>query len=142
MIRLPLDAPVCATQAPQHTAAPAAAALDVGTAAAISPDARPPSGSGHDESPSHFLTDRLKHDAMRMAPQLRREFDHVLDVGHFLRDAGYAREVITLALASRDARLRAYATFLEMQMFSARHGAGVARLRQPQSQLEPSGDNA
>ncbi len=54
--------------------------------------------------------------AVRMVIPLRREFGRMLDVSHFLHDAHYARGIIDLARSSRDARLRGYAAFLEVQM--------------------------
>lgn len=74
---------------------------------------------GNDGSPSSFLPDRLMDYALRMVMQMRREFGRAVDVTRLLRDGSYASEIITQALTSKDARLRAYATFLHMQMFGA-----------------------
>jgi len=80
---------------------------------------------GRDWSPSSFRPDQLLDYVVRMVTQIRREFGLSMDVPLFLKHGPYAREMITLALGSRDARLRAYATFLEMQMFSARRATRV-----------------
>ena len=47
---------------------------------------------------------------------MRREFGRAMDVMYFLSDISYAREIVTLAKTSRDARLRAYATFLDLRL--------------------------
>ncbi len=69
---------------------------------------------------SDFARGDLMAYAVRMVTPLRREFDRALDVTHFLYNAEYAKDIIALALASKDARLRGYATFLQMEMFRPR----------------------
>ncbi len=79
------------------------------------------SQTGNDWSPSTFQPDHLMDFAVRMVTPMRREFGRSMDVTHFLYDAAYAKEIIALALTSRDARLRGYATFLDLKMFRS-HG--------------------
>lgn len=67
---------------------------------------------------SDFARGDLMAYAIRMVTPLRREFGRALDVTHFLYKAEYAKEIIALALTSKDARLRAYATFLQLEMFA------------------------
>ena len=69
---------------------------------------------------SDFARGDLMAYAIRMVTPLRREFGRALDVTHFLYNAEYAKEIIALALSSKDARLRGYATFLQMEMFRPR----------------------
>ena len=59
---------------------------------------------------------------VRMIVPLRREFGRNLDVGQFLHDFAYAREVIEQALGSQDARLREYAAYVQQRY----HGPRVA----------------
>jgi hypothetical protein len=46
---------------------------------------------------------------IRMVVPMRREFGQSLDVQQFLRDDGYARQMLERALAAQDPRLRDYA---------------------------------
>jgi hypothetical protein len=59
---------------------------------------------------------------VRMVVPLRREFGRSLDVGQFLHDVTYAREVIEQALSSQDPRLRDYANYVHQRL----HGPRVA----------------
>lgn len=59
---------------------------------------------------------------VRMIVPLRREFGRNLDVGQFLHDLSYAREVIDQALGSQDPRLREYASYVQQR----HHGPRVA----------------
>lgn len=130
MIRLPLDNPVFTHHLPpqQQPSAPVGMSDPMHAMArnrrfsdsqlddSRFDDSVPPC-IGSDWSPSSFLPDRLMNYAVRMVMPMRREFDLELDVSHFLYNGPYAREIIALAMTSRDARLRAYATFLNLQMF-------------------------
>lgn len=104
---------------PAAMPAPAQSASESGYSDSVS------SGFGTDGSPSPLLPDRLINYVVRMVTPLQREFGRSLDVGHFQYDALYAKEIIALALTSKDARLRAYATFLDMQVFSIRQAANA-----------------
>lgn len=119
MIQLPIDVPASATGRYLCDVAPAVAPRDKRNDVDISFDDSMQTGSGNDWSPSNFLPDRLMDYAVRMVMPMLREFGRAMDVTHFLYNGPYAREIITLALTSRDARLRAYAIFLNMQMFGA-----------------------
>ena len=57
---------------------------------------------------------------VRMVVPMRREFGYALDVSHFLRDTGYAREMLDHARRSRDQRLRDYAATVEKSMRGVR----------------------
>jgi hypothetical protein len=57
---------------------------------------------------------------VRMIVPLRREFGRSLDVGQFLHDFSYAREVIEQALSSQDPRLREYATYVQQRYHGPR----------------------
>lgn len=81
---------------------------------------RPLSRSEAALTASDFARGDLMAYAIRMVTPLRREFGRALDVTHFLYNAAYAKEIIALALSSKDARLRGYATFLQMEMFRPR----------------------
>ncbi len=85
------------------------------------------SQTGNDWPPSTFQPDHLMDFAVRMVTPMRREFNRAMDVMHFLYDVAYAKEIIALALTSRDARLRGYATFLDIKMFRS-HAQGPSRL--------------
>lgn len=75
-------------------------------------------------SASDFARGELMATAVRMVTPLRREFGRTLDVSHFLDNAAYAMEIIALAISSKDARLRSYATFLQLEMFSVPRSRG------------------
>jgi hypothetical protein len=57
---------------------------------------------------------------VRMVVPLRREFGRQLDVQHFLHDLAYARDIIDLALSSKDTRLVEYARYVETRRFGPR----------------------
>ena len=57
---------------------------------------------------------------VRMIVPLRREFGRSLDVGQFLHDFSYAREVIDQALSSQDPRLREYANYVQQRYHGPR----------------------
>ncbi len=56
---------------------------------------------------------RIMNYLVRMVVPMRREFGCALDVSHFLRDMGYAREMLDHARQSHDPRLRDYAASVE-----------------------------
>src|SRR5687767_4178996 len=60
---------------------------------------------------------------VRMVVPMRREFGRQLDVGQFLHDLVYAREVLDQALRSKDDRLLEYARYVETQMYGPRAAA-------------------
>ena len=70
---------------------------------------------------------------VRMVVPMRREFGWALDVSHFLRDMGYAREVLDHARQSQDQRLRDYAASVEKSM----HGARAEPAAAPRDEPEP-----
>ena len=98
-------------------------------AAAVSPSGSCAHESGFGSRPlsrnkgvvtaSDFARGDLMVYAVQMVTPLRREFGRGLDVTHFLYNAKYANEIIALGLTSKDARLRGYATFMQLQMFGA-----------------------
>jgi hypothetical protein len=57
---------------------------------------------------------------VRMVVPMRREFGRQLDVGQFLHDVIYAREVLDEALRSRDTRLQEYARVVETRLLGPR----------------------
>jgi hypothetical protein len=59
---------------------------------------------------------------VRMVVPMRREFGRNLNVGQFLHDFSYAREVLEQALGSSDPRLLEYARYVEKRL----HGARIA----------------
>jgi hypothetical protein len=66
---------------------------------------------------------QLMNCVVRMVVPLRREFGRELDVGVFLRDVRYAREVLLQALQSRDPRLVDYARTVDRRMHGPRPAA-------------------
>jgi len=62
---------------------------------------------------------------VRMVVPMRREFGRQLDVGRFLHDHAYAREVIDQATTSRDARLLQYAKFVQQHHLGPPEAADV-----------------
>jgi hypothetical protein len=59
---------------------------------------------------------------VRMVVPMRREFGRNLNVGQFLHDFSYAREVLDEALRSQDPRLLEYARYIERRQ----HGPRIA----------------
>jgi hypothetical protein len=59
---------------------------------------------------------------VRMVVPMRREFGRNLNVGQFLHDFTYAREVLEQALGSADPRLLEYARYVEKRL----HGPRIA----------------
>jgi hypothetical protein len=57
---------------------------------------------------------------VRMVVPLRREFGRQLDVGQFLHDVVYAREVLDEALRSKDTRLQEYARVVQTRLLGPR----------------------
>ncbi len=75
---------------------------------------------------------------VRMIVPLRREFGRNLDVGQFLHDFSYAREVIDQALSSQDPRLREYANYVQQR----HHGPRVADSPAPPSAASAAASTA
>lgn len=65
---------------------------------------------------------QLMNYLVRMVVPLRREFGRQLNVGQFLHDLSYAREVLDEALKSQDPRLVEYARYVERRL----HGPRIA----------------
>jgi hypothetical protein len=65
---------------------------------------------------------QLMNYLVRMVVPLRREFGRQLNVGQFLHDFTYAREVLDEALNSQDPRLLEYARYVEKRL----HGPRIA----------------
>jgi hypothetical protein len=65
---------------------------------------------------------QLMNYVVRMVVPMRREFGRSLNVGQFLHDFSYAREVLDEALRSQDPRLLDYARYVERRM----HGPRIA----------------
>jgi hypothetical protein len=65
---------------------------------------------------------QLMNYLVRMVVPMRREFGRSLNVGQFLHDFSYAREVLDEALRSRDPRLLEYARYVERRL----HGPRIA----------------
>lgn len=65
---------------------------------------------------------QLMNYLVRMVVPMRREFGRSLNVGQFLHDFAYAREVLEEALRSQDPRLIDYARYVERRL----HGARIA----------------
>lgn len=65
---------------------------------------------------------QLMNYLVRMVVPLRREFGRSLNVGQFLHDFTYAREVLDEALKSQDPRLLEYARYVEKRL----HGPRIA----------------
>lgn len=58
--------------------------------------------------------------AVRMVIPIKREFGRSVDVHHFLHDLPYAKEVIELALTSKDERLKSYADYMQSRLLGPR----------------------
>ena len=71
-------------------------------------------GDGADSQLMNYL--------VRMVVPMRREFGRSLNVGQFLHDLSYAREVLDEALSSKDGRLLEYARYVETRL----HGPRIA----------------
>lgn len=65
---------------------------------------------------------QLMNYLVRMVVPMRREFGRHLNVGQFLHDFSYAREVLDEALKSQDTRLVDYARYVEKRL----HGPRIA----------------
>jgi hypothetical protein len=65
---------------------------------------------------------QLMNYLVRMVVPLRREFGRQLNVGQFMHDFTYAREVLDEALNSQDPRLLEYARYVEKRL----HGPRIA----------------
>ncbi len=65
---------------------------------------------------------QLMNYLVRMVVPMRREFGRHLNVGQFLHDFSYAREVLDEALKSQDPRLVEYARYVEKRL----HGPRIA----------------
>jgi len=65
---------------------------------------------------------QLMNYLVRMVVPLRREFGRNLNVGQFLHDFSYAREVLDEAKQSQDPRLLEYALYVEKRL----HGPRIA----------------
>lgn len=76
---------------------------------------------------------------VRMVVPMRREFGCSLDVSCFLRDMGYAREMLDHARQSQDQRLRDYAACVEKAMRGVRTEPVAAPRDEPvrASEAEP-----
>jgi hypothetical protein len=70
---------------------------------------------------------QLMNYLVRMVVPLRREFGRSLNVGQFLHDLTYAREVLDEALNSQDPRLLEYARYVEKRL----HGPRIADMPAP-----------
>lgn len=70
---------------------------------------------GSEESDSQIM-----NYVVRMVVPMRREFGRHLDVGQFLHDLSYARQVLDEALRSKDARLVEYARLVEPRLVGPR----------------------
>lgn len=73
---------------------------------------------------------QLMNYLVRMVVPLRREFGRSLNVGQFLHDFTYAREVLDEALKSQDPRLLEYARYVEKRL----HGPRIADTPAPPPQ--------
>jgi hypothetical protein len=82
------------------------------------------------------LDSRIMEYVVRMVVPMRREFGCSLDVQHFLHDPAYAREVLGQAQRSRDQRLRAYASRVELAL-GGRQGAQLPPA--PEAPLDGAG---
>jgi len=76
-------------------------------------------GAGRNDS-------QLTNYLVRMVVPMRREFGRNLNVGQFLHDFSYAREVLDEALRSQDTRLLEYARYVERHLHGARVDEGSA----------------
>ena len=72
---------------------------------------------------------QLMNYLVRMVVPMRREFGRSLNVGQFLHDFSYAREVLAEALRSQDPRLVDYARYVERRTHGARIADSAAALR-------------
>jgi hypothetical protein len=70
-------------------------------------------------------SDILNH-VMRMVIPIRREHNRSLEVRQFMHDVSYAKEIIDLALASKDLRLVENAAYLSVKMFGPRSASEVS----------------
>ena len=74
---------------------------------------------------------------LRMVIPMKREFGNTLNVQQFLYDRNYASEVVAQALASKDERLKGYATYVQTKLWGARGNAApespAAKTASPQA---------
>ena len=70
-----------------------------------------------------FRDSEILNTVVRMVVPMQREFGRHLDVSQFLRDQGYAQEVLDEAMRSGDSRLRDYATYVQARLSGARMAA-------------------
>lgn len=80
---------------------------------------------------------QLMNYLVRMVVPMRREFGRNLNVGQFLHDVSYAREVLDEALRSQDPRLLDYAKYVERRL----HGPRIAdtpKVPPPPAAAEPA----
>lgn len=73
-----------------------------------------------------FSDSDLMNYVVRMVTPLRREFSRSLDVAHFMHDKAYAKEILELAVESKDVRLRHSAVYLQNKMLGPRNSAFAA----------------
>ena len=66
---------------------------------------------------------KVMNTLLRMIVPIRREFGRSLDVNIFLHDLDYRQEIIAQALASRDTRLREYASYVQQLLGGPRTAA-------------------
>ena len=81
---------------------------------------------------------QLMNYVVRMVVPMRREFGRQLNVGQFLHDFAYAREVLDEALRSKDSRLLEYARYVETRL----HGPRVANAAPTASAAQPAAGDA
>jgi hypothetical protein len=79
--------------------------------------------------PDNGSNSELMNYLVRMVVPMRREFGRQLDVGHFLHDLAYAREVIQQALTSQDARLLQYAKYVDEHHLGPRNASNTPPAR-------------
>ncbi len=79
---------------------------------------------------------------VRMVVPMRREFGCALDVSCFLRDMGYAREMLDHARQSQDQRLRDYAACVEKSMRGVRAEPAAAVAPQDARAAQPVAEPA
>jgi hypothetical protein len=80
---------------------------------------------------------QLMNYLVRMVVPLRREFGRSLNVGQFLHDFTYAREVLDEALKSQDPRLLEYARYVEKRL----HGPRIADTPAPPPRQQAAPDS-
>lgn len=78
---------------------------------------------------------------VRMVVPMRREFGRHLDVGQFLHDVVYAREVLDEALRSKDTRLQEYARLVQTRLLGPR-AASASSMPAKAAAAEPVAESA